>query len=116
MDKTEKVRTSTVEAPIVTARWHIAAWLALWGFWGFVSRHNHPTLVIDAIATALLLAAFAADVVAIKTVYDIFWGPDPRRFGFGVNSGLEFAGMTLHLLFAAVVVRLLRRGLRGKTT
>jgi hypothetical protein len=40
------------------------AWTALWGFWVFVSRHNHPNLRLNAVASALLVATFAAAVYA----------------------------------------------------
>ena len=40
------------------------AWTALWGFWVFVSRHNHPNLRLNAVAGALLVATFAAAVHA----------------------------------------------------
>ena len=39
------------------------AWTALWGFWVFVSRHNHPNLRLNAVASALLVATFAAAVM-----------------------------------------------------
>ncbi len=133
----------------MTKQRQIAVWTGLWGFWGVVSRNNHPTLLLNGLATGLLLVAYAAaiyvnwrvlvprywrpgrfptywaslllvmnaltvlDVVAIKEVYDVLWGPDPDRFGFWVNYGLEFAGMSLHLLAAAGLVWLLRRRRRG---
>ena len=129
----------------MTAAKQGAIWLGLWGFWVWVSRHNHPTLLIDGVATALLLAAFAAavygnwhvlvprfwaqgrrlaywacllvmmniltaiDVVVIGSAYDVLWEPDVRRFGFWINYALEFAGMTLHLAGAAVIVKVMRR-------
>src|SRR4051794_6668234 len=40
------------------------AWVALWSFWVFVSRHNHPNLRLNAIASGLLVATFAAAVYA----------------------------------------------------
>jgi hypothetical protein len=36
------------------------AWAALWGFWVVASRHNHPNLRRNAIASGLLVATFAA--------------------------------------------------------
>lgn len=120
-------------------------WLGLWGFWVWIARNNHPTLPIDGIATALLLAVFAAAVYfnwlvlvprywqrrrfvlywtvlllvmsiltalgvwIIQIAYDVLWGPDPKRFGFWVNYGLDFTGMSLHLLGAAVVFWFIRR-------
>lgn len=43
---------------------HALAWAALWGFWAFVSRHNHPSLLLDVAATTLLVATFALAVYA----------------------------------------------------
>jgi hypothetical protein len=119
---------------------HALAWFALWGFWAAASRHNHPDLRIDAIATALLVATFAAAVyanhlwliprlwrtrriaayaaallsvmvslalacvVAIRLAYDLLWGPDPRRFGFWANFGMELVGVAMHVAAVAVGV------------
>ena len=47
-----------------TALRHALAWAALFGFWAFVSRHNHPNLRLDAVASALLVATFAAAVTS----------------------------------------------------
>lgn len=133
----------------MTKRWQVAAWIGLWCFWGVISRNNHPTLLLNGVATALLLVAFAAAVyfnwlilvprywrrkqflaywvclllamnvltavvvVLIQQAYDVLWGPDPRRFGFRVNYGLDFIGMSVHLLAAAAVVRLIPRKRRS---
>lgn len=129
----------------MTRTQQVLIWIGLWGFWVFVSRHNHPTLLLDCLATALLVAAFAAavyfnwrilvprflrtrrlfaywasllavvsalsaaDALVISKVYDFVWGPDPRRFGFWVNFGLEFALICIYLLAAACVAWLVRR-------
>jgi len=50
----------------------------------------------------------AVTVVAISSVYDLLWGPDPRRFGFWVNYGLDLTGMCVHLAGAAVIVHVTR--------
>ena len=120
--------------------WHLAAWIAVLGFWVFVSRHNHPHLGINAIATALLVTTFAAAVyanhlwllpryrrdgrfaayatalpvvmaslslacvAAIRLVYDALWGPDPLRFGFWTNFGMDMTGVTIHVTAVAVGV------------
>jgi hypothetical protein len=34
---------------------HALAWAALWGFWVVASRHNHPSLRLNAIASGLLV-------------------------------------------------------------
>ncbi len=43
---------------------HAVAWLALWGFWVFASRHNHPNLRLNAVASTFLVATLAAAVYA----------------------------------------------------
>ena len=65
-----------------------------------------------ALAAALFVVANALTivaVVAISSVYDLLWGPDPRRFGFWVNYGLDLTGMCVHLEIY------LRRTFRGTT-
>ena len=119
---------------------HALNWAALWGFWVFVSRHNHPNLRLNAIASGLLVATFAAVVyanhlwlvprlwkgrchaayaaalllvmgllaiactVAIHVVHDVPWEPDPARFGFLTNLGMEFALVAIHVLVIALGV------------
>ena len=58
---------------------------------------------------ATLCTLTALVVMLIQAVYDVLWGPDPRRFGFWVNYGLDFTGTSVHLALAAMVVWLLRR-------
>jgi hypothetical protein len=48
----------------LTIRFQLVAWAALWGFWVFVSRRNHPSPRLNAIASVLLVATFAAAVYA----------------------------------------------------
>lgn len=121
----------------------IGIWSVLWIFWFFVSGDHHPTALINAIVTTLLLATYAAGVylnhlvliprlgarrplywgalllvmsvltaavvIAIQLVYDALLGPDPRRFGFWLNFGLDFFGLALHLLLAFLLVQFLAR-------
>ena len=125
--------------------WQIVGWFGLWLFWFVVSRHNHPTLVLDAIATAVLVSAVALAVYAnhfwlrprlwrakrfteyalamlvalgvlalgcvllIQQVYDLLWGPDPRRFGFWANLGLDFSGLAIHVLAITACTWIFRR-------
>lgn len=128
------------------------AWAALWAFWVVVSRHNHPTLRINLIASGMLVATFAAAVyanhrgliprlwkarrfaayaaalllamglcalictVAIHVMYDVLWGPDPARFGFWTNLGMEFALVAFHVAVIACgvcLVRAFRAGTSG---
>lgn len=64
-----------------------------------------------AYAAALLLAMgllALACTVAIQVVYDVLWGPDPARFGFRANIGMESGLVALHVLGVAVGVRIFR--------
>jgi hypothetical protein len=121
------------------------SWGALWGFWVVVSRHNHPNLMLNAIASALLVATFAGAVylnhlrliprlwgtrrfaaygaalllvmgvlalactAAIHVVYDMLQGPDPARFGFWANFGMEFGLVAFHVAVVAAGVWLIGR-------
>ena len=122
---------------------HVAAWVALFAFWLFVTRGYHPTPLIGALATTLLVAAFAgavytnsylllprfagrglwvryslwlialvavldvAVVLAIRGVYDLLWGPDPRRFGFWSNFATDGVGILAHIIGGLVVLNVL---------
>jgi hypothetical protein len=44
--------------------WQGLAWVVLWGFWVIVSKDNHPSFRLNAIATGFLAATFAAAVHA----------------------------------------------------
>ncbi|WP_165220653.1 hypothetical protein [Aquisphaera insulae] len=61
------------------------------------------------LAMGLLALACTA---AIHVLYDALRGPDPARFGFLANLGMEFALVAFHVL-AARVVRWLWGGLAG---
>lgn len=39
--------------------------------------------------------------LSIQLVYDLCWGPDPRRFGFWANYAMEFALISLHVALIA---------------
>ena len=54
-----------------------------------------------------------ACTLAIHLVYDALWGPDPARFGFLTNFGMEFALVAFHVLAAAVVNGLRRVATRS---
>lgn len=41
---------------------HLFVWFSLLGFWIFLSRNNHPTLLIDLCATTILVSVSAATV------------------------------------------------------
>ena len=60
-----------------------------------------------AYAAALLLVMgllALACTAAIHVAYDVLWGPDPARFGFLINFGMEFALVAFHVLVVAVGV------------
>ncbi len=120
-----------------------AVWILLWAFWTFVSRDHHPTLLIDAVATGMLMVASAAGfywnvnllwprlrarlpvygaalavtifglavvtAYAISLFYDVAWGPDPARYGFWDNVGLDAVWIAVHAVGGAAVVGLWRR-------
>jgi hypothetical protein len=46
---------------------------------------------------------------AIHVVYDVLWGPDPARFGFLTNLGMESALVAFHVLMVAVGVAVARK-------
>jgi hypothetical protein len=41
---------------------HLGLWLGVYAFWLFVTRGHHPTLMVAAAVTAVLVAAFALSV------------------------------------------------------
>jgi heme/copper-type cytochrome/quinol oxidase subunit 3 len=95
---------------------HLLIWSGLWASWAFVSRNNQATLPLLVIATtlgAMLLVITLAVVVGIQAAYDVLWGPDPLRFGFWTNVGLDFLFVSLHVLVAAGAVALFTRKGRG---
>ncbi len=58
----------------------VCSWVALWGAWIALSRWNHPTLLLDAVASALLVLMFAGAAYANHLLLiPRFWGP--RRYG-----------------------------------
>ena len=63
-------------------------------------------------AIALLFALTVLSFVctaAIHVVYDRLWGPNPARFGFWTNFGMEFTLTTLHVALIAGSARLLTK-------
>lgn len=42
-------------------------------------------------------------VLSIQTVYDHFWGPDTRRFGFWFNFTTDLSGMMIYVLGAWLI-------------
>jgi hypothetical protein len=65
---------------------------------------------VDAAALLLVVALLAlACTAAIHVMYDILWGPDPARFGFRANLGMEFGLVAIHVLLIAAVIRLFER-------
>lgn len=84
------------------------AWVSLWVLLFVISRQNHPTVILNASATTVLIGAgvsvyllaarrgwaigFASVVIGgiaaaatITMIYDLLDGPDPRRFDFLLN-------------------------------
>jgi hypothetical protein len=50
-----------------------------------------------------------ACTVAIHVVYEILSGPDPARYGFRANFGMEFGLVASHVRLIAAGIRLLER-------
>lgn len=129
---------------------HFALWLAVFGGWVAVSRDHHPTLLLNALASAVLVAASAVavyanalvlrpryiqkrrgwryalelaltvmvldlvSVLAIQWLYDMLWGPDPLRYGFWMNIGLEAGFIGLHVAVAVAIVTAFRIRMSAK--
>jgi len=102
-----------------------------------VSVNNHPTLMLNLVASGIMtiasflvflifrqvpargamnyamvgcssLVAGAAAAVAISLVYDVLWGPDPLRFGMGQNVVMDTAVVFAGWFWTSRVVRLVR--------
>lgn len=120
-------------------------WAVLWVLLFWVSRANHPTALLNAAATTLMVMASAAAfavmqtsrstsavtkvlsaalciigagilaALAIRGVYDIEVGPDPRRFGLAANIGMDSAVVAVLLaLMGAIEWNLRRFGLKSR--
>lgn len=72
-------------------------------------RRGHPLRYAAALGATLLVLTLAV-VLGIQLAYDVLWGPDPLRFGFWTNVGMDFLFVSLHVLLAAGAVALSRRG------
>lgn len=115
-------------------------WALLWVLLFWVSRANHPTAMLNAAATTLMVlasaAAFAVIIqsfksssgmlrvcsaplsiigagilaaLAIRAIYDLEIGPDPRRFGLGANIGMDTAVVAVLVTIMGAVNWSLRR-------
>ena len=125
----------------------LIGWALLWALLFWVSRANHPTFMLNATATTLMVlasvVAFAVIMqtsngtsvilklcsgalgiigagvmaaLAIRGVYDIEIGPDPRRFGLAANIGMDTAIVAvLVTLMGALNWSLRRCGLKGQS-
>lgn len=63
-------------------------------------RRGRILAYLSGLAIVAILLALACTLL-IGLVYDLLWGPDPRRFGFGVNFAAELTGVALHLAVVA---------------
>ena len=131
---------------------HFTIWLALLGGWVAVSRDHHPTLLLNMLASAVLVAASAVAVYAnalvlrpryvrqrrgwqyvlelaltvmaldlvsvlvIQWLYDMLWGPDPSRYSFWTNIGLEAGFIGLHVAVAFAIGTAFRIRMSAKQT
>ena len=121
-------------------------WVALWILLFWISRPNHPTSMLNATATTVMvLFSIAAFVIiarssrnapfvlklsvtaicivgagvlaalAIRVVYDIAIGPDPRRFGLATNIAMDTAVVVV-LVTIMAGLEFSMRGLRRVKT
>jgi hypothetical protein len=78
----------------------LSIWLAVLGVWVIVSRDHHPTLLIDVLATSVLVAASAAAVYVNSVV---LW-PRGLRRRTKWRYILELIGVVLALDVIAVML------------
>ncbi|QEH38769.1 hypothetical protein OJF2_73750 [Aquisphaera giovannonii] len=71
------------------------------------SRRRFAAYAASLLGVMGLLAL--ACTAAIHLAYDGLWGPDPARFGFLTNLGMESGLVAFHVLAAAVVLGITRR-------
>ena len=57
------------------------------------------------VLTIILFCLTASGVLAIQMVYDLLWGPDRRRFGFGFNFITDLSGMVIYVLGAWLICK-----------
>ena len=69
----------------------------------FLSERRFLIYVAALFATVSLMTIGV--VILIQVLYDIFWGPDPRRLGLWTNIESDFAWIAVHLIFGACVFR-----------
>lgn len=89
---------------------HFATWLALLGVWVVVSRNHHPTLLINLLATSVLVAASAT---AVYVNAAILW-PRFRQHRISWRYGFELICMVSVLdLIAVITIQVLYDWLWG---
>jgi high-affinity Fe2+/Pb2+ permease len=83
---------------------HLCVWLGVFAFWLFVTRTHHPTLIVAASATAVLVSAFALAVY----VNSLFLRPRfaKRRLWLRYLAAL-LAAVAILDLFAVLLIQLL---------
>jgi hypothetical protein len=80
---------------------NIAIWLAVFAFWFFLSRPYHPTLLIDALATAMLVTVAALTVyVNSSLLVPRFW----KRGLHGQYAGALLLTIAVLALIAVVLI------------
>ena len=89
---------------------NIAAWLAVFGFWVFLARDYHPTLLIDALATAVLVTVAAGTVYVNKLILL----PKYRaRRAYALYAIALVATVVLLALIAVITIQLMYDALWG---
>jgi len=76
----------------------IVVWGLVFAFWFFVSRNNHPTLLLNALATSVLVGCSAAGVLV--------WQQAFSRRSFVVRTALRILCVVALGMMAAVIIRL----------
>lgn len=78
---------------------HLLGWIALASLAMVLVRAHHPTLLINALATSLLFASFAAAVYINHLVLIPRLLHEDRRTAYGVTLLLTMVGVTLVAVF-----------------
>lgn len=114
---------------VFTSRDHHPTWLLNWIATTVLVGASAAAIYVDALVLrrqppllrALELVGVVAGldvaaVLVIRTAYDLLWGPDPARYGFWTNVGLEAAFIGVHLGVASAVMWATRRTAGSRDT
>ncbi len=116
---------------------HLAFWLADFACWLVLSRGKHPNWAMGLVCTSVLVGASAFYAIALSPngntanrvgfsllaliacgmlaataihgLYDIFIGPDPRRFSFASNAAMDTCLILANTMAARIMAWALGR-------